>query len=192
MSRQSERKRIRHKVVEILKKAQIPSVGESVFSQRSIDTDQEELPAINLYTLSESSERENESPKTYQRNLTLEIEITSTHDNDELLADELDDLAQFVEDVMEGSDDLYNLTHGNSKDKLINDYNLINTEYETQGNGSNPIGKVKLSYAFEYYTDEDRPGILKNFERMETQYNVNGSTDSDAKEISEFETGDNQ
>lgn len=188
MTAKSERKRIKHKIVEILKSADIPGIGQDVHAQRSIPTEQESLPVALVYIRSEPVTRENESPKVYQRTLNLDIEIQSTHDTDAELSDELDDLAQYVEDAMEGADDLMNMVHIGTKDlKLINDFDLINTAYETESNGSSPDGSVRLTYNIEYYTDEDRPGVLNEFKRFETQYNINGNEDGDSKELNEFE-----
>jgi len=187
MNRESERKRIRKKIVEVLKAADIPGVGEDVFSQTSIDSDTDELPVINVYILSEPVSRNDQTPKTYQRNLSIQLEIQTTHDNDELLMDELDDLSQLVENALEGTNELYDMKDATNTEDLINDYDLANTAYETEGNGSSPIGSVKINYNFEYYTNEDRAPVLDEFDRFETQYNANGNTDGDAKEISELD-----
>lgn len=186
--RGSERKRIRHKIVEILKNAKIPEVGDDIFSQRSVPSNHETLPLILVYNKSEDSERFQHDPKTYKRNMQIEIDVQSQHNSDAELADELDDLAQFVEDAIEGAyEDLFNFKNVSDNEKLINEYNLVTTLYDTEGAGMNPVGSVRLIYDFEYYTDEDRLKPLPDLKTMGTQYNVNGNTDGDAREVSTFE-----
>jgi hypothetical protein len=183
MGRKSERKRIRHKIAEILKTADIPGVGQAVFSQKSIPSDHDELPAILIYQKSESVSRNDESPKVYQRNLSITIEIQSTHDDDLKLTDELDDIAQAVEDIIEGSDDLMDMTHADSKEKLLNDFDLTETQIDLDGSGSNPTGSARLTYNFEYYTNEDRPKILHDFKKMESTFSFNKNKDKKSKSL---------
>lgn len=186
MGKESERKRIRKKVVEVLKNAVIPGVLDFVFPQRSIPNAQETLPVILVYIKTESVERLDQTPKSYKRVLSVELEIDTTHDDDDKLADDLDDLAQRVEDAMEGTDEFYDMTHADSKKKLINDYELASVLYDTESSGSNPDGSVRMIYNFEYYTDEERPKTLRDLKSMGTQFNANGNEDGKAKDLIEF------
>lgn len=178
MTRKSERKKIRKTVERILKAAKIPLVGNDVFSQRSIPTDHDELPVILIYPRTENVERNDESPKSYQRNLSLEIEIQTTANDDSQLADELDDLSQCVEDVIEGSKELAD---------LVNDLDLKSTLYDTDSEGSSPIGSVRLNYDLEYYTDEARDDEdLVPFKRAHTDWHLEGDEEKDAEDDFKF------
>lgn len=181
MARESERKKIRKRVEKLLKDAKIPKVGQDVFSQRSVPTEHESLPVILLYPRNESIERNDHSPKTYQRTLNLEIEIQTTHDTDDLLADELDELAQAVEDVMEESNDLEGLG-------CVNQLDLISTLYDTEGEGFSPIGSVRLTYAIEYFTEEGLADKdLVPFKKAKTDWHLEDETDEkDAEDVIEF------
>lgn len=185
---ESERKRIRKKVIEILKNKNIPEVEQSIFSQRSVASGAEELPLIIVYIKSETNERHNESPKSYKRNVLIEIEINTTHNTDDELADEMDDLSQYVEDALEKSEpEFFKMKDRKGLDGLINDYNLSSSLYDSDGDGMNPVGSVRLVYDFEYYTDENRESSLADFKKMESTYHVNDNSDGDVKEISELE-----
>tara|TARA_R110000803_G_scaffold162194_1_gene225792 strand:+ start:7115 stop:7687 length:573 start_codon:yes stop_codon:yes gene_type:complete len=189
MPRGSERKRIRNKIVEILRDASIPGVDADVFSQRSVPTAHETLPTILVYQKSESNERHDQTPKTYQRFMQLEIEIQTTHDNDAQLADEMDDLSQHVENAIEQADKiLLSMKDDQGDPALINDYNLLSSLYDVNGDASNPIGTIRLIYQFEYYTNEERPEHLDNFEKMETTFKANDNQNMDAKDVQEFPT----
>lgn len=185
MSKESERKRIRKKVVEILKASNI--VGKDVFAQRSVPTDHKSLPVILVYQKNESSELFSTSPKVYERNLLLELEIQTTHDTDDELADEMDDIAQQVEDVLEGTDFLYNMISDNKDGRLINEYMLQSSLYTTEGNGESPTGSVKIIYNFQYFTDEDRPRVLDTFKTMLSNFKIDDNINNDAKDVAEFD-----
>lgn len=173
------RKSLRKKVVEILKRNQILEVGDDVFSGRSVPTDHELLPAILVYTKSESVDRFDEAPKSYKRGLQITLEAITTNDTDEKLSDDLDDLAQGIENAMErDGEDLF---------ALVNEYDLISVLYDTEGSGSNPVGKVQLTYLLDYNTDESPDPVHPDLARMQTKYKVNGHTDDDTNEIVEFD-----
>ena len=164
MSRESKRKEIRKTVESVLKRAKIPQVDQDIFSQRSIPTEHETLPIILLYPKTENIDRNDHSPKSYQRVLAMEIEVQTTADNDSILADELDDLAQYVEDAMESSKELI---------ELLNELDLKSVVYDTESDGSSPIGSVRLSYDLEYFTDESRDSDdLVPFKCMNTEYDL--------------------
>ena len=75
MGSESERKRIRHKLIEILKDAQITDVGDKIRSMRSHPSSHEELPVVNVYFKNETVERHTESPKSYKRMCNIEVEL---------------------------------------------------------------------------------------------------------------------
>tara|TARA_Y100000310_G_scaffold243676_1_gene248269 strand:- start:36012 stop:36572 length:561 start_codon:yes stop_codon:yes gene_type:complete len=183
----SEKNRIKKRVIEILKNKSIGDVDNRIFPRRSSPQESEDLPCINIYPSSESIERHNESPKEYRRVLQMEIEIESTHNTDELLSDELDALAQEVEDAIEGTRDLYGMKDKNGNDGLINDYELLNIQYDTEGGGMSPLGSVRLTYNFEYYTNEDRTEILNDLKTIDNDWRANNNTDGDAKDQINFE-----
>jgi hypothetical protein len=183
----SEKNRIKKKVIQILKAKGIGDVDDRIFPRRSSPQESEDLPCINVYPSSESIERHNESPKEYRRVLQLELEIESTHDTDDLLSDELDALAQEVEDAMEGTDELYLMKDKNGNDGLINDYELLNIQYDTEGGGMSPLGSVRLTYNIEYYTNEDRPEILDDLKIIDNDWRANNNQDGDAKDQINFE-----
>lgn len=183
----SEKNRIKKKVIQILKSKKIGDVGDRIFPRRSSPQESEDLPVINVYPSSESIERHNESPKEYRRVLQLELEIESTHDTDDLLSDELDCLAQEVEDAIEGTRDLYSMKDKNDNEGLINDYELLNIQYDTEGGGMSPLGSVRLTYNFEYYTNEDRTEILDDLKTIDNDWRANSNADGDAKDQINFE-----
>src|SRR5947209_4166802 len=78
------------------------AAGTRVYSNVSLPLDELELPAINLYTLSESSEEFNVGPPRLRRNLKLACEITAEANSS--LDDTLDSIAYAVEQLLQGQD----------------------------------------------------------------------------------------
>ena len=187
MANESEKNRIKKKIIEILKNKNIGDVADRIFPRRSSPQESEDLPCINVYPSSEQIERHNESPKEYRRVLQLELEVESIHDTDALLSDELDALAQEVEDAIEGTKDLYSMKDKNGNERLINDYELLNIQYDTEGGGTSPLGSVRLTYNIEYYTNEDRTEILNDLNTIGNDWRANSNADGDAKDQINFE-----
>jgi len=182
MSRESKRKKIRKAIESHLKRSKILNVGDDIFSRRSIPTEHEALPVILIYPKTEGVDRNDHSPKSYQRILSLELECITTADDDNDLADELDDLAQCVEDSMEEFETLQGPKDPNC---LLNQLDLNSVVYDTEGEGFSPVGSVKLTYNLEYYTEE---GIsddeLVPFKKMGTDWDLDNEDDEiDAQDV---------
>lgn len=102
------------------------------------------LPAIDIRTLSESSDLENDqipSPRRYSRRVILEVDITvsAVSDYDDLA----DDYAAQVEAIL-GADTTLTSTCTDSK--------LISTATEDDGDQEKPIAVTRLAYECWYRT----------------------------------------
>ena len=168
-----DRKYLRKKIQQLLKDANIPGVGQDVFSMRSIPTGVDSLPLILLYPKNETLDRFDEAPKRYRRSLDMIIEIQTVHDDDELLTDEMDDLAAKVEQVIE--DDIV-------IEADVEHIELKTVAYDTEGDGQSPIGAVKMTYEIEYITEPRSEVAHPDFNQADAVWNANGHPDDSTKD----------
>lgn len=121
---------------------------ERVSISQSTPTDDESLPVIRIYALSESVSRFHESPKDYKRALNVTVEIISNGDNDDDLDSHLEDMGEKVEAIMEIDETLGDLVDG---------LELVSSAYGTSGDGSSFMGSLFLTYEITFYADAIRP-----------------------------------
>lgn len=143
------RARIRHAAAALLKGV-VPEVGDRVHPGRLSRLDEEDLPAILVYTRSEDVERDPGDPDGYaptRRRLALYIEIVAMARED--VDDRLDTIAGAVEAAMPGL-----VVDGMRLDRV--DYEGMETGIEIDGRM--PIGAQRLDYAVTYLTPGRAPG----------------------------------
>lgn len=136
----SARKEIRNRVIELLSAANIVPTGR-LFRNRMRSLETAELPAMLVYTFDEPVVKHAESPKEYERRLSLSVEIVGTASED--LDDLLDDLADRVEKVINDNYDLGG---------LCRDIDLSNTESQYSDEGHKAAGAVRMTFIVTYYT----------------------------------------
>ena len=128
----------------------LTTTGSNVFSHRVYPVQDTELPAIIVYTSSESAARATlggfNSSVSMLRTLNTSIEVyvkaTST------VVDTLDTIAEEIEAAM-GFDETLN--------GLAEDLFLVATSIEINGDGEQPIGVLKLDYDVAYRTTISDP-----------------------------------
>lgn len=169
-----DRKYLRKKVVQVLKDAKIPLIDQDVFSQRSVPSSIDSLPVALVYAKTLSADRLDESPKRYIKNMDVMIEVVTQHDDDECLADEMDDLSLLVEKAIEDSIDLEKCTEYVNLKTVIND---------TEGDGQSPTGSSILTFTIGYVTEPRTDWVLPDLKTISTTYQVNGNEDEDAQDI---------
>ena len=138
----NKRKEIRNKILEILKNK--TKAKDRVYSNRVIPIGSYQLPAISIYTRSETLRIINDSPRQFERTLQLVVDIAASATND--LDDIIDDLAIAVERVMENNEAL---------DDLFSDITLIETEIGLDSNADKLIGIASLVYDVKYCTEAE-------------------------------------
>jgi len=134
------RKQIRDRVAEKIK-SDVSLVKRNVFTTRVHPLNDTNLPAISVYTGSETSERMNAGVTDIIRELTLDVDIyvreTSKFDDD------VDAIAVQVEDSLGGD-----LTiNGLAKFSV-----LQSTEIQFDGEADQILGIAKLTYSIRYVT----------------------------------------
>jgi len=112
-----------------------------VFSSRLRALTNENLPAILIYTRSESTEKFAEAPRELDRNLELlvEIKVEGLYDCDDVV----DRFADRVEDLVHQDD---------SFGALVNDVLLSNTDIEFFNEGAKPFCLARLTFDVQYFT----------------------------------------
>lgn len=134
------RKQIRDKVASLLK-SNVGLVKRRVYTTRVHPLNDTNLPAISVYTGSETSQRMNLGVTDVIRQLALEIDVyvreTSKFDDD------VDAIAVQVEEAMAGNFTL---------DGLAKFVVLTSTQIQFDGDADQILGVAKLTYSVEYVT----------------------------------------
>lgn len=160
-----QRQEIRDKVVELL--TGIAEVNERVFPNRARRLFEEELPAILVYTKSETGEIGVQAPREYKRTLKLAIEIVAKADED--LDNDLDDIAKEIET---------RLFRNETLDGLVSDVQYSDTEIEFEPEAQVPVGAARLTFDVEYWTEApDEIPDLDDFEKAHIETLPEGATD---------------
>ena len=132
-----QRKTIRDNVITTL--TGLTTTGSRVFNTRILPNLESNLPCLNVYTISESSE---EIDFLYiQRDLTLAVDGYAK--NSSTIEDALDTIAQEVEDAL-GTD----VTRGST----AYDTFLTSTEMDLSTEGDIQMGTVRLQFTIRYRT----------------------------------------
>lgn len=138
-----QRETIRKGVVSLIETAAIVAAGK-VYSNRSLPLWAANLPTINITSDSEESERYDMTGGTsLERILDLVVEATALNVSDENLDDTLDDLAELIEATL-GADHTWG--------GLVTASTLTATEFETDDEGENSTGTIRMTYTAQYHT----------------------------------------
>jgi hypothetical protein len=135
-----KRKKIRKALLDILRGR--TDAREKVFATRTMVNWEENLPVINLYFRGEEVKDTESAPRYLNRSLSLEVEIVADANNDEELADALDDICEQVEVALSRDDSL--------KDTADDNYLVRVSDADVATEGARAIGKVSLSFIIEY------------------------------------------
>lgn len=145
------RKEIRHKLVEILKGKTL--AGEKVFANNVSPIEPDDLPAVFIYPKSEDYTIINKAfkrddlgnPISLKRiDLDIIIEIICTNTSEETMSDQIDDIAEEIEDLIKYSDRL---------GKLVQDIGIDRSEATLSGEGQKPEGSWRLNYITSYFKE---------------------------------------
>jgi hypothetical protein len=166
-----ERKEIRNKVVEILKRSKIVDVNE-IRANRSIVYDQEKLPSISVYTRNESTESVlSDAPVQLKRVIDLLVEVSVSSDKDDLAADKLDDLCHKVENALMADDSL-----GGTCDRI----NLARVDFSYEGEGTKHLHHTAIMNWQVYYVTYLPRNLFdqktSDFNTIHSEISPNGAT----------------
>lgn len=117
--------------------------GDRVFGSRAKGLRRSQMPAILVYTKSESSALFNESPREFQRDLTVAVDLVMEGESEDALDDQLDDWAEQVERAI-----FLEETFGG----VCSDTLLGETEMDVDTEGEKPVGAVRMSLTMPYYS----------------------------------------
>lgn len=166
-----QRKLIRHAVVALLLSANT-AAGARVNSTRVDPHKRSQLPAISVYTLSESTDSDSAqtAPIELTRNLKLEITAWVAHSDELPLDDALDDLAEQIEAAM-ASD--YYLSSTIAEQML--EGSVIEVA-EPDGRSDPLVGIMVLTYAITYRTRPLEAGATPTptFDTVDAKYPLVG------------------
>lgn len=180
--RTSQRKQIRAAIRERL--LGNTKADQKVFANRFTSLWDVELPLIAIYTMDEPSSIYAEAPREIERKLRVAIEIVGEDREDQAIDDQLDDIAQQVEDIL-------SLDH--TLCDLCRDVVLTNTEFMADPNADKLVASLRLTFEVTYYTLEvaiDENTELPNLARVNNTWRQSEDmVDADAgKDQVEFPT----
>ena len=160
-----QRKLIREAMVQLL--TGIEGIGDRVFESRARRLFPEELPAILVYTKSETAEIWVQGAREYKRTMKLAIEVLAKAD--ENVDDTIDDLCQEIEQRIFRKETL---------DGVTSDVKYSDTDIDFEPDAETPICAARLTFDCEYYTEapEEQFG-LDDFETAHVETKPAGSTD---------------
>ena len=157
---------------------------ERVVASRLIAWRAKDLPAIAIYTRSETSEEGQASPRELKRRCTVSIEAAAKAVDG--IDDTLDRLARQIERALDREgDETFGL-------EFVSDFLLIGGESDLSGEGENLLGVMRLDYLCTYYTGVPRAEdqTLGPFVGADIVYPIGGQAEEDAAAdtISAYET----
>lgn len=171
------RKYFRKRIIELIKNAQIAGVLDNVFSWKSTPDDIQTLPVVIVYTKSENSQILDESPKSYQKDFEVQIEIKMMDDDDDLLSDQMDDLSELIEDIIEADFEM--------EDRAL--LTQSNAQYQTEPDGQSPVGSVILTYVISYKKNARGEATLDDLKTIASKWNVNDNDEVSPTDVITFD-----
>lgn len=165
------RKKIRHKVVELLKGN--TDAGDRVFATRRMPLRKTDLSAIAVYTPDEDAEIWSEAPRELARDVDIVVNVWARESKN--VDDEIDDLCKQVEDAIHGDLYLGDTVEGRGA-QMTGTRTVVDPEAEK------PLGFAELTWSARYHTQVPEPpddGDLDDFETAHVEYNVGGDVHED-------------
>lgn len=143
------------------------SAADKVYETRVIPMLQLKLPAVSVYTLSDSVNESSDSEHTRELDLVIEAYVAAGNNVD----DAIDTLCEQIENAIDDDATL----NGTCQEAL-----LSSSDLEVFEEGSKLIGFARLTYSVVYRTDRGGElGPLDNFDTASIKYSLNG-TQADA------------
>jgi hypothetical protein len=133
-----QRQKIREKISELVIAANTVA-GSRVYTDRVKKIAQSELPAVFIFTASETSKYAMQPHPALERDMSLVV--CGFIQRDTSLDDEIDDLSEEIEAALTGIRQL---------EGYWDHLELKSTEIEVEGEGEKPIASVKLTYQVTY------------------------------------------
>lgn len=181
-----KRKFLRKRIQEVLKAAKIPGVDQDVFCRKSSSHDDNELPYIIIYPNTENAQRFDEAPKRYKRSLEIVVECITTHDSDQLLCDELDELSYHIEEAIESDEILQGFKAYDKSGQCVEDTEVTSIQYDSQADGSSPLGAVRLTYSITYIDKPVTQKVFNTFNTVESEWKIGDHGENKAVDQTEI------
>ena len=142
------RKQIRQKVFDLIKDE--TDFGERVFLSRKVplnhDEDESLDGSIIVFVEKETATVWNQSPKTYKKTLSVAVAVVKSlkPDDVESIEDQLETIAEQVQDILEENDTL---------DGLCSECDYQSSDPLSNTDGEYVEGAIKLTYSITYYEE---------------------------------------
>lgn len=161
----TQRTNIRNAIITVLSNAAIVAPG-LVFSNRFRELGPEELPAVLVYTRAEKVSVWAESPREYERRLSVVIEIIAAGNDD--LDDSIDLLCQKIEKEM---------CRDHTLGEKCRDVVLQSVDLSVSNEGDQAIGGARLEYEVTHYSkavaiDDEAAAALPSLAKIGVKYDT--------------------
>ena len=161
--------------------------GDQIFIGLSTPVDEVSLPIILVYTPNESISLYEEAPKSYLKNLTLNLELIDKGSTDSDLDLNLEDMIDKVRMILEADETL---------GCLVDSIQLTGVELQSEDGGASPNGAALIQYSVQYIEDAiliTDQNCLDDFQGVDLSYKIRDQQEpsegvDDAKDIIDFET----
>lgn len=168
-----QRKLIRHAVVAVLANA-ATAAGARVQGTRIDSHKKTEIPAISVYTLSETVDDAGSgaAPREITRNVKLEVAGWVAHSDVLPVDDAMDDLAEQIESAMDANRYL----GGEAADTILESTEM---QVRAEDGRSDPLtGIVTLTYSVTYRTTPVPPADLDDFLDVDAKHRIVGAVEA--------------
>lgn len=171
-----QRKTIRLEYKETVVRANTVA-GKNVFTNRTNKVWQENLPAINMYPISEvNGELFEDAPLRMKKNLQLVFEFMVSGRNEDEATDKLDLVMDQVEQAI-----LYRLSYDKEFRCLHDEVSFSSGDFEFEEDGSkvNAAGRLQLNIV--YFTDVRQPKRLDDLATVDAGFKVSENDDTEVE-----------
>jgi hypothetical protein len=146
-----------------------------VSTNRADQVWREGLPAIVIYTRSQTDERDQQAPPSYKRTAKVVIDLLLQEASGLPLDDQADDLAEEVESLLFFDPSLGLKNPDGSW--LLNDAQQVSSDMVTQDGGETLIAGLRITWEFQYFQDATPgdPGDLAPFKQAHTDFSLDPS-----------------
>lgn len=144
----SQRGDIREAIKAALTTPPISGIGTRVFTNRMRKVYPDEMPAVVIYTKSESAEIYIAAPREYKRTMKVAIEVFDKFDDagETTLEDDVDDRLDALAEQIE-----QRLYKDETLGGKVSDLKFSDSESDFMPEGEQPIGALRMTFDVEYF-----------------------------------------
>ncbi len=164
-------KQIRAAIADRLRN-RIPAVGDAVSTNRADEVWDRHLPAIVVYTKSETLERVEQAPPSYDCTARVVVEVLASDVDGSPMDDQLDDVCQAVRDLL-----FLDPRLSVELPDMVRDAKLVSVDSTVEDGGERLIAGARMTWEYVYVDEapEGDPADLWPLKTVHTDYSLDDS-----------------